>query len=128
MARIDGELGPLERWVMERFWAGGTTELTVRDVLSARSQDDLAYTTLMTVVERLYRKGFLTRRRVGRAYVYRVRTQRADYLGGLVANILGSTDDRRSVLLGFVRHADDDDLAGLRAAIREVERERRPGR
>ncbi|MFN8233186.1 MAG: BlaI/MecI/CopY family transcriptional regulator [Actinomycetota bacterium] len=128
MGRIKGELGPLERWVMELFWADDGTELTVRDVLSARTDGDLAYTTLMTVVERLYRKGFLARRRAGRAYVYGVRVRRDDYLGGLVADILEGTDDRRGVLLGFVRQADTDDLAGLRAAIRAVERERRSGR
>jgi predicted transcriptional regulator len=60
-------LGSLEREVLQAVWRldGGTVR-AVRDALDAR----VAYTTAMTVLDRLYKKGLLERTREGRAYVY----------------------------------------------------------
>lgn len=61
------QLGKLESEVMERIWARG--EISVRDLhedLSAR----LAYTTVMTTLDRLFKKGLLQRRKVGKAFFY----------------------------------------------------------
>lgn len=113
---------------MDHIWDGEGSEVTVREVLETGVGGDLAYTTLMTVLDRLWRKGLLSRRRVGRAYAYRARVERSDYLAGLVNEVLDGSGARRSVLLGFVKDADEPELAELRAAIRQVERERRSGR
>jgi predicted transcriptional regulator len=74
-------LHELEAEVMEAVWAGG--EMTVRQVmdkLNARSSPDRAYTTFMTVMARLDRKGLLTRRREGKTDFYRPVMTREEYL------------------------------------------------
>ena len=60
-------LGPLERELLDAVWRLGPA--SVRDVLAA-VEHAVAYTTAMTVLDRLYKKGILDRKRVGRAYVY----------------------------------------------------------
>jgi predicted transcriptional regulator len=74
-------LHELEAEVMEALWSGG--EMTVRQVmdeLNARSSPDRAYTTFMTVMARLDRKGLLTRRREGKTDFYRPVMTREEYL------------------------------------------------
>lgn len=66
---------PLEMLCLQALWLRG--ESNVKDVreMVARSRP-LAYTTIMTVLERLVRKGKLTRRKVGRAFVYSLQASR----------------------------------------------------
>lgn len=70
--QLEKLLGPLEAEVMEAVWAA-RAPVTVREVL-ARLNDSrgnqLAYTTVMTVMSRLAEKGILTRKQEGRGYVY----------------------------------------------------------
>lgn len=64
-------LGPLERKVMVRLWAAGPS--TVAEVVAALNDGPsapLAYTTVMTILSRLFEKGFVTRARDGRAFRY----------------------------------------------------------
>lgn len=122
--RLKGELGPLERAVMDVIWAG-EGDVTVRDVLDTRAAKGLAYTTVMTILDRLWKKGYLSRRRRGRAYAYRARIDRETYLESLMDEVFASASDRREVLLGFVKGATDDELAELRRVLRSVERDRR---
>jgi predicted transcriptional regulator len=126
--KIKGDLGPLERAVMEFLWDSPDEEFTVRDVLGSSAGRRSAYTTVMTVLDRLWRKGFLSRRMVGRAYAYRVRRSRDQHAADLVSRVLAGARDRRAVFLGFARTVDPNDLNELRRAIREVERERRSDR
>ncbi len=65
------ELGPLEREVMEIIWRWRKSkgEVSVRDIYLAFDQR-LAYTTLMTTLDRLPKKGLLERRKDGRAFRY----------------------------------------------------------
>lgn len=123
--KIKGDLGSLERAIMESLWDRGDDEVTVRDVLGSPAGRSSAYTTVMTVLERLSRKGFLSRRMVGRAYVYRVRRTREQHVGDLVRRVLAGSKDRRAVFLGFARSVNPNDLEELRKVIRQVERERR---
>jgi predicted transcriptional regulator len=125
--RLKGDLGPLERAVMEIVW-DRDEEMSVRDLLEAPVGEGHAYTTLMTVLDRLWRKGYLVRRKVGRAYVYRSRLTREQHVENLVTQVLAGAKDRSGALLGFVRGVDEEDLADLRKAIRQVEQERRAGR
>src|SRR6266545_915207 len=78
--------GTLELRVLEALWARGG-EATVRDVLEAFPH--AAYTTVMTTMERLHRKGVLDRRKDGRAFSYRPVSSREDMESGLVARALG---------------------------------------
>jgi len=73
-APLEAFFGPLEIKVLEALW-DGPVEATVRDL-----QGDFrgtAYTTLMTTLDRLYKKGVLERRKQGRAYAYSARHTRA---------------------------------------------------
>ena len=63
-------LGELERRVMDRLWATPGPQ-SVRDVhLALSAERDLAYTTVMTVLDRLAKKALVRRTRDGRAYLY----------------------------------------------------------
>lgn len=129
MAKLSGELGPLERAVMDFVWdSAEPDEVTVREVLESPVGAGHAYTTLMTILDRLWRKGYLVRRRVGRAYAYRAGITRARHVQSLIEGVLAGATDRQSALLGFVRGVDEGELDALRRAIRQLERERRKQR
>ncbi|HEX6580514.1 MAG TPA: BlaI/MecI/CopY family transcriptional regulator [Actinomycetota bacterium] len=128
MAKLIGELGPLEAEIMDHAWKRGDP-VTVREVVdSVGVRNGLAYTTVMTVMERLSTKGFLVRRKVGRAYSYKTRVSRDDYSAALVRSVLAASKDRRSVLLGFVRSVKEDDLKELERLVKQAQREGRSGR
>jgi BlaI family penicillinase repressor len=61
------QLGPLEQRMLNALWARGSA--TVRELLE-ESYQDLAYTTVMTTLDRLFKKGLLTRSEEGRAFRY----------------------------------------------------------
>jgi predicted transcriptional regulator len=69
------QLGPLEQRMLEALWARG--HATVRDLVEGGC-DDLAYTTVMTTLDRLYKKGLLTRSEEGRAFRYAPRFSREE--------------------------------------------------
>ncbi len=118
------ELGPLEQAVMDFVWDRGGP-VTVREVHGAvGTRRGLAYTTVMTVIDRLWRKRLLQRRRVGRAYLYEPRATREEHAAQLVRKVLAGAKDRRSVLLGFVRSVDEGDLEELERLVREARRAR----
>ncbi len=73
-------LGPLERRVLEVLWAA-TGPLTPADVLAAVPADAAyAYTTILTILVRLTKKGLAQRERAGRAYAYSARLSREEFL------------------------------------------------
>jgi BlaI family transcriptional regulator, penicillinase repressor len=110
-------LGELERAIMEVVWAadGPVTGRVVVDELT--QQRPVAYTTVLTVMDRLAGKGMLTRRRRGRAHTYQAAKSRAAYTAELMASVLGSSDDHPAVLLHFVQQIPPDQAAALRAAL-----------
>jgi predicted transcriptional regulator len=69
-------LGPLEWRVLEALWSRGTPS-AVRDLVDGFPET--AYTTLMTTLDRLHRKGVLTREKQGRAFHYQPRLGRAEF-------------------------------------------------
>jgi predicted transcriptional regulator len=69
------QLGPLEQRMLDALWARGSA--TVRELIEGGCQD-LAYTTVMTTVDRLFKKGFLTRSEEGRAFRYVPRFSREE--------------------------------------------------
>jgi predicted transcriptional regulator len=119
-----GELGPLEQIVMDHLWRA-EAPVTVRDVFErVGKRRRLAYTTVMTVMNRLWRKGLLRRDKAGRAFAYQASTSREEYETRLVRRVLAEARDRRSVLLGFVRAVDEEDLAELERLVRQAQRDR----
>jgi len=69
------ELGPLEQRVLDGLWAKGSA--TVRELLTG-DYPGLAYTTVMTTLDRLFKKGLLTRSEEGRAFRYAARFSREE--------------------------------------------------
>lgn len=69
------QLGPLEQRLLDRLWARGSA--TVREMVEA-DLPALAYTTVMTTLDRLFKKGLLTRAEEGRAFRYSPRFSREE--------------------------------------------------
>jgi BlaI family penicillinase repressor len=70
-----GNLGPLEQRLLDALWARGSA--TVRELVEC-GHEDLAYTTVMTTLDRLFKKGILTRSEEGRAFRYVARYSREE--------------------------------------------------
>ena len=86
--------GALELRVLEALWQQHG-DITVRDLCT--HFPSAAYTTLMTTLDRLYRKGFLHRVKVGRAFAYRPRHTREELASRIAASALTSLLKERSV-------------------------------
>ena len=78
-------LGSLERKTLEEVWRRG--EVSVRDLV-ASFDDTIAYTTLMTTLDRLYKKGYLERRKVERAFVYKARHTQDELQLGITGDVI----------------------------------------
>lgn len=102
---------------MQAVWASATP-VRVRDVLATLQKErDVAFTTVQTVMEILFRKGWLDRAKQGRAYVYWAKATQENYATGLVEEALESAPDQAVVLSRLVERMPDDERAGLRAAL-----------
>lgn len=121
-------LGPLEIQVMEVVWERG--ESSVRDVVE-KLDNRLAYTTVMTTLDRLFKKGLLDRFKSERAFVYNARLssyewerQRAgDFVAGFLAGPQPSRDLLLSSLVDAVGQHDEMLLDALEEKIRNKRRE-----
>ena len=125
--RFDPILGALERQVLEALW-GRDAEASVREL--SDEFPGIAYTTLMTTLDRLHRKGLLDRRKAGRAYVYRPRfthaelavRQAADAMRALLAREPGALAPALSFLVDAAAGEDERLLDELEALIRKRRR------
>ena len=110
---------------MDQLWAATDgTARTVREVHALLSADrDIAYTTVMTVMDRLARKGLVIQERDGRAYRYRARASRAAMTAELMRETLDdfSKQERSTALVAFVGKAREEDLVALRRALDELD-------
>jgi predicted transcriptional regulator len=121
-------LGSLEARVMEVLWTLG--ESSVQDVCG-KIDSPRAYTTVMTTLERLFKKGLLERRKAGRAFLYSPVLTREEWerrrAEGLVASFLSEADPSRellvSTLLDAVGQQDRALLDELERAIRRRRKE-----
>ena len=104
------QLGSLESQLMERIWARG--EISVRD-LHAELAPRLAYTTIMTTLDRLFKKGLLNRRKVGKAFYYAAKLNEQQYKERLTQHFFGMVlqdgKDSGVVLSGFVDAVSETD-------------------
>lgn len=111
------KLGDLEALVMEQLWSS-SEPLSVRHVLEALPDGrSRAYTTVMTVMDNLFQKGFVVRERAGRAYFYRPSKSRAEHTVEVMEEALSRGGDRGAALMHFVGQLDSDDAAALRALL-----------
>ena len=100
-------LGVLEREVMDAVWTAG--EVTVRDTQALLSRR-VAYTTVMTTLDRLFKKRLVVRCRVGKAFVYRASQTRQEAETAILSNLVdavGSHDDAADLLDALERMVRD---------------------
>jgi predicted transcriptional regulator len=119
-------LGPLEERVLEILWREERS-LSVREVHEALGQD-LAYTTVMTTLDRLFKKGLLVRERDGRAFRYEPRTTREVFAASLLRRLIepllrrGPVRPMLATLVDAVGERDSTLLPELSRLVREKER------
>jgi len=106
-------LGKLERQVLDETWRSG--EVTVREVYTAFGEN-VAYTTLMTTLDRLYKKKLLQRRKDGRAFLYSPAVSRAEFEHGIREDVIDG-------LLGRGAEGVEPVLACIVDAVSERDRE-----
>src|SRR5271154_5370895 len=103
-------LGQLERAVMEALWMMSATSssatCTARDV--AITLPNHAYTTILTVLDRLTRKGLVERIRDGKSHHYRPTGSRESYIAELMHEALAATADREAALIHFAKTVPPD--------------------
>jgi predicted transcriptional regulator len=109
--------GELENQVLNVLWAadGACTPRAVHAALG--SERDLAYTTVMTILVRLWRKGLVDREPAGRAFAYKPVESRDERVASRMGELLAGAGDRSAALAGFVDALPDDELEALRRII-----------
>ncbi|WP_406297326.1 BlaI/MecI/CopY family transcriptional regulator [Embleya sp. NBC_00888] len=111
-------LGELETQVMLRVWWLNRPS-SVREVQEALLPDrEPAYTTVMTVLDKLFRKGLLRRRLAGRAYLYEAVRSRDAYTAELMRADWVAGDSRAGALVHFVEGMTPEQIEALRDALR----------
>jgi predicted transcriptional regulator len=118
-------LGDLERAVMEILWEQEAS-ITVREVERILAQKrDIAPTTVMTVLDRLAKKGLALRRRAGRAWQYCPAASRETYIAELMHDALDLTSDRGAALARFAQSVTGQEAATLRRTLERLDDDRR---
>lgn len=120
-------LGELERSVMEVLWSrdAGLTANDLRDALALRDGEPgraVATTTVLTVLSRLERKGFVTRARETRPHRYRALLTREEHTAELMHEVLDRSSDRDAALARFVGTVSAGEAATLRRLLDELSR------
>ena len=114
-------LGALEAQVMAVLWSGDHATVTVREVLVVLHAESgtkkHAYTTIMTVLDNLYRKGLVNRQRDGRSFRYEAALTREQYTAELLDEVLSTATDTRGTLMHFVESMSDREVDELRHAL-----------
>ena len=123
MARLN-RLGDLERAVMDHLWDSGAPQTVrqVHDGLCVRRE--LAYTTVMTVLQRLARKGLVAQIRDDRAHRYTPVHGRDELIAGLMVDALGEATGpggRQAALVHFVERVGAEEADALRRALAELD-------
>jgi predicted transcriptional regulator len=111
-------LGELERAIMDVLWETDVS-LTVREVSARLPDRNLAHTTVMTVLDRLAKKGFARRQRDGRAWRYCPSATREAYVAELMLTALDQTGDRTAALTRFALSVSGVEAEALRDALEQ---------
>ena len=124
---LESRLGALEREVMAVVWKAG--EINVRDACQ-QLECAVAYTTVMTTMDRLFKKRLLARRKVGRAFVYSATATRDEMEGAVATELVQSLLQRHAgeplpLLSSLVDAVSDRDRALLDELERLVREKRR---
>jgi predicted transcriptional regulator len=110
--------GDLEATVMDRVWAreDGVTVREVFDELTDTRQ--IAYTTVLSTMDNLHRKGWVRRDREGKAFRYWPTMTREERSANLMRAAFSAGGDREAVLAFFVGQMTAEESAQLKAALR----------
>jgi len=122
-------LGELQRAVLEIVWERG--DVSVHDVLRRLDhRKKLAYTTALTVLQKLEKAGWLEHRSEGKSYIYTPAVSREQAGAGSVRGFLSRVFEGDAVAMfqHLIRESDlsDDELRELRRMIDEKRKERKP--
>jgi len=113
-------LGELEVQVMARIWARHGP-VTVRDIVGDLQRERrIAYTTVMTVMDNLRRKGWLRRHEDGRAYTYEPAISGEEYGAAVMRQALEASNDRAGTLMHFIGELSGEEVAALGEAYRRL--------
>jgi len=117
-------LGDLEADLMNVLWAAAAPMPVreVQDVLAA--QKVRAYTTVMTVLDNLYRKGYVQRTKQGKAFLYSATVSRAQAAADSMREVLSQAEDVQSALLHFANAMTDGESQALRDGLKRRRRSR----
>src|ERR1700683_3900912 len=119
--------GELEAVIMDRLWELGRPAWA-REMFDARHEDRApAYTTVMTVMDNLYRKGWLRRERDGRAWRYEPTGSPSGHTAPLMNAARATSRDGRTALTHFALQMSRHDAALLREALDQASREPEAG-
>lgn len=110
--------GSLEGQVLQVLWAGDGP-MSPAQVLDALDTD-LAYTTVMTILTRLWQKGLADRSKQGRAFVYTATVSEADLVASRMRDQLSRSSDRMATMGRFVSSLDESEAAQLRALLEDA--------
>ncbi|HEU5332660.1 MAG TPA: BlaI/MecI/CopY family transcriptional regulator [Actinocrinis sp.] len=109
--------GDLESAVMERIWRIGRPVL-VREILEElQAERVIAYTTVMTVMDKLHGKGWLRREPRGRAYVYEAVASREAYTARLMRDAWATSDNQAAAFVHFLEQLSEQEARALRTAL-----------
>jgi predicted transcriptional regulator len=112
--------GELESVIMHRVWGHGLP-VTVRELFDELQHERvIAYTTVMTTMDNLHRKGWLTRVKEGKAYRYTATASRDEYSARLMREALDGGGDTQAVLSHFVAQMDGEESELLRDVVRRL--------
>ncbi|HZR53340.1 MAG TPA: BlaI/MecI/CopY family transcriptional regulator [Streptosporangiaceae bacterium] len=115
--------GELEAVVMHRVWEHDSP-VTVRELFDElRRERAIAYTTVMSTMDNLHRKGWLDRVKEGKAYRYAATASREEYSARLMREALVGGGDTEAVLNHFVAQMKGDESEVLRAVVERLARE-----
>ncbi|WP_248965629.1 BlaI/MecI/CopY family transcriptional regulator [Sphaerisporangium perillae] len=110
-------LGDLESVVMDRMWSY-RRPASVRDVLEdLRQERQIAYTTVMTVMDNLHKKGLLRRKQISRAYVYEAIASKEAYTAELMRTTLANGGNQAATLVHFLERLSPEEAEALEAAL-----------
>ncbi len=101
---------------------GAEKPVTVRQVVETLAADhEVAYTTAITVIERLRAKGWLDRERDGRSFLYFATRDESEYTAWLMGQALDASTDRSAALLSFTGTLSSAEVDALRAALNDAD-------
>lgn len=120
---LELRLHELEAAIMDIVWNGKMSNFAVGDVLAVLEQErEIAYTTVMTTVARLFDKGVLRRERDGRRYLYAPKMSREEFLAATAREVLDGAiggQQAMAMLAEKVSEASRGELDELEALIQK---------